>query len=386
MKLATLIYLIGAGVAPAAPLLNSLTVVTAPTGAVVGPLNGYIYDLSNSLSVRADPKSGVGSVIFKLDGAVIRTESTLPYTVAGDSNGVYTAWKPALGAHVLLATPYSASGGQGTAGAPISAGFSVVNRKIPPTPTPTPTITPPPAAMSYAYSEDGNTHDRDDICAFPLAMAIFSASGHAGNVVHVDYCDHFWSTTATQQADMVSVTKVNTTGTWGGFPAGVFYNAYTNTTGAVTHLTSAINAATATKPLTIICAGPMQTVGEAVTASKTSARQYVTLISHSTWNDTHAGVSGPSEGLPAPRYNWTDLASTGVKQIHIKDQNGNINGSYTEYNWLDGTGVPKLQWLWDAGQLANKTNFDCSDAGMVYYAIFGDDNATPTKISSLLAP
>src|SRR4029077_10629529 len=85
---------------PSPPQLSGMTVVTAPSGAVVGAFtNGYSYDIGNSLSVRADPLSGVASVVFKLDGKVIRKENMVPYAVAGDNNGTYTAWRPAVGDH-----------------------------------------------------------------------------------------------------------------------------------------------------------------------------------------------------------------------------------------------------------------------------------------------
>jgi len=124
-----------------------MTVVTAPAGTVVAPFtNGYVYDLSKSLTVRADPKSAVVSVVFKLDGTQIRIESAAPYVVSGNSGSVYNVWKPAVGNHTLTATPYSASGGKGTAGQAVSVTFSVVNSLPTPTPTatPTPTVTPTP--------------------------------------------------------------------------------------------------------------------------------------------------------------------------------------------------------------------------------------------------
>ena len=62
-----------------------MTLVTAPTGSSVGAFsNGTVYDLKNSLSVRAEPISGVASVIFKLDGAFLRTENYRPYVAAGN--------------------------------------------------------------------------------------------------------------------------------------------------------------------------------------------------------------------------------------------------------------------------------------------------------------
>ncbi len=113
---------------PGGPKLASLTVVTAPGGTTVAPFsNGYSYDEKNNRSVRADPQSGVGSVVFKLDGNVIYTENVAPYAVVGDNNGAYNTWKPALGSHTLVATPYSAKNGGGTAGTPITVSFSAVN-------------------------------------------------------------------------------------------------------------------------------------------------------------------------------------------------------------------------------------------------------------------
>src|ERR1700730_1386006 len=127
---------------PGAPQLSGMTVVTAPGGAVVAPFtNGYSYSSSSNLSVRADPVSGVVSVIFTLDGTLIRTENTIPYSVAGDNNGSYTAWRPSVGNHTLVATPFSATGGTGTAGTPVTVTFTAVNNA---TPTPTPTVTPTP--------------------------------------------------------------------------------------------------------------------------------------------------------------------------------------------------------------------------------------------------
>ena len=106
-----------------------MTVVTAPGGATVAPFtNGYTYDLKNSRSVRANPVSGTGvrSVRFKLDGTLVRIENDVPYAVASDNNGSYTAWRPAVGNHTLVATPYSGTNGKGTAGTPVSVSFKVV--------------------------------------------------------------------------------------------------------------------------------------------------------------------------------------------------------------------------------------------------------------------
>jgi hypothetical protein len=76
------------------------------------------------LSVRADPVSGVASVTFKLDGTLIRTENVVPYSVAGDNNGSYTAWRPAAGNHTLVATPFSKTNATGISGMPVTVSFT----------------------------------------------------------------------------------------------------------------------------------------------------------------------------------------------------------------------------------------------------------------------
>ncbi|MBA3830919.1 MAG: hypothetical protein H0X34_03300 [Chthoniobacterales bacterium] len=240
------------------------------------------------------------------------------------------------------------------------------------------------AGPRYAYSCDGNIHDRDDICALPVSLAMLSASGNAPNLVHLDYNDHFWQTVSAQEADETVSATVNTAKSWAGFDSSVFFNARTDVNAAVAHLAQAINDSTAANPLTIIAAGPMQTIGMALAASKQSARQFVVVISHSEWNDVHSKSFGPGEGLTGTLYDWPDLGVLGATLIHIKDQNANINGDYATYSWLDDATQPKLKWLWDRGQVAAKSKFDCSDAGMTYYALTGDDNATPDKVKTML--
>src|SRR5205807_1284245 len=118
--------------------------------------HGTVYDLKNSLSVRAEPVSGVASVIFKLDGAFLRTENYRPYSAGGNKNGgAYYAWRPTVGGHTLTAIPYSENEGKGVAGTPLSVSFTAINSALTSsakpivsptaTPSPTPTIVVTPA-------------------------------------------------------------------------------------------------------------------------------------------------------------------------------------------------------------------------------------------------
>lgn len=115
------------------PQLQSLELIDASNSQVISALtNGMTINLAvtgSQLSVNAVPASGVASVRFNLDSGVInRVENSAPYALNGDSGGTFTPWTPSLGGHILVVTPYSASGGSGTAGNPITVNFTVTQQ------------------------------------------------------------------------------------------------------------------------------------------------------------------------------------------------------------------------------------------------------------------
>eukprot|EP00172_Hildenbrandia_rubra_P000746 Plantae.Rhodophyta-Hildenbrandia_rubra.ctg1412.p2 GENE.Plantae.Rhodophyta-Hildenbrandia_rubra.ctg1412~~Plantae.Rhodophyta-Hildenbrandia_rubra.ctg1412.p2 ORF type:complete len:1364 (+),score=308.33 Plantae.Rhodophyta-Hildenbrandia_rubra.ctg1412:7341-11432(+) len=87
-----------------------LVVVDAVTDKDFGPLvdGGKFADgeLPEEISLRADVKQVAGaknSVTFYVDGKAVRTESSVPYAIAGDSKGSYRTWNaPAGGATVKV--------------------------------------------------------------------------------------------------------------------------------------------------------------------------------------------------------------------------------------------------------------------------------------------
>jgi hypothetical protein len=86
---------------------------------------------AQNLNIRANTSPAtVGSVVFALTGTQTRnqTETGLPYALFGDVSGNYNSWIPAVGSYILKATPFSASGGGGTAGTPLIINFNVINQ------------------------------------------------------------------------------------------------------------------------------------------------------------------------------------------------------------------------------------------------------------------
>ncbi|RYZ49603.1 MAG: hypothetical protein EOO14_20410, partial [Chitinophagaceae bacterium] len=117
-----------------APVVNSFTLVNASNEQDLMTLtNNAVLNLgtlsSTALNVRANA-GNAASVKMVLSGAQSKTiiENVVPFALYGDANGNYNAWTPVVGSYTLTATPYSATGAKGTAGAPLAINFTVTNQ------------------------------------------------------------------------------------------------------------------------------------------------------------------------------------------------------------------------------------------------------------------
>lgn len=114
--------------------VSSFTLVNADTDTDIKTLNdGDVLNLAtlptSNLSVRANPSTTVGSIVFELSGAQTKkqVESIPVYALYGNTGNDYNPWVPALGSYNLKATPYTGSGGTGTVGVALQINFSVIN-------------------------------------------------------------------------------------------------------------------------------------------------------------------------------------------------------------------------------------------------------------------
>jgi hypothetical protein len=109
--------------------ITSWTLVDAQSNQDIGPLkDGDSVDrakVEGTVSVRADVSRDVRSVRFDVDGRTSRTESTAPFSVAGDTEGNYNAWRITPGTHTLKATPFSQAGAKGEPGKTLEITFTV---------------------------------------------------------------------------------------------------------------------------------------------------------------------------------------------------------------------------------------------------------------------
>jgi prepilin-type processing-associated H-X9-DG protein len=124
------------GVAPELSLAG-LTLIDPTMDRAISPLvHGQTIDLAevgSRINVRADvapglPAGAVASVRFNLDGeADYRIENTAPYALAGNTGEDYHSWKPRLGTHTLVVTPYGGDGATGEQGRSHLVNFTVID-------------------------------------------------------------------------------------------------------------------------------------------------------------------------------------------------------------------------------------------------------------------
>ncbi|MCG8697058.1 MAG: hypothetical protein MI922_03320, partial [Bacteroidales bacterium] len=81
-----------------------------------------------------------------------------------------------------------------------------------------------------ALSHDGNAHDKDDILAAPMALALIAEAGVKSKFVHMDYSNHIWGNDGNQNSLMNQ--SVNGACNQWGMPKSKCINAKDNLNGA----------------------------------------------------------------------------------------------------------------------------------------------------------
>ena len=241
-----------------------------------------------------------------------------------------------------------------------------------------------------AYSADGNGHNLDDIGATPLGLALLRQAGLQDKVVHYDYNSHVWgSNPQTEQMTASALEGANRFG----FDSNVFINAVENPNRAHDSLAGAINASTAEDPLFIVVAGPMDVACKGILKSKEEKRKHVVVISHSQWNNMHrytesdciATEDQDEIAVPLHRINnnTRDIRETGVWFDQIESQGKGLGApDIKEYVWLKNSSDANLKWTYDRIKLALTGKPNPSDAGMIFYLITGNENATPAILNN----
>jgi predicted amidohydrolase len=233
-----------------------------------------------------------------------------------------------------------------------------------------------------AYSCDGNHNDPDDWISSAVALAIFAQAGLKDRLVHCDYnCilplnDPEWERT---HADSVlgAVERY-------GYDRARFHDCRKELDRAVASIARAINDSSAENPLYYILAGPMEVPFLGIQKADPAKRKFVYCISHSIWNDGYS-----------TRYKYTHTKRSVIEQdIHWVQVRGQQRLSTSPYgraalpeewqpfHWMRDSKDARLRWLWDRMLLSTRP--DCSDAGMAWFVVTGDESADPAKLKALL--
>jgi hypothetical protein len=261
-------------------------------------------------------------------------------------------------------------------------------------------------------SSDGNEHDHDDWAATPLSLAVLSAAGLQDKLALYTYSDHIWGS---NQEHPTSDSGINSyehmresalgAKSWFGFGNTRFVCAVDNAEVAYIAIRDEINKSSADDPLFIIAAGPMQVVGEGINRADASKRQFVTLISHSNWNNVHS--DRPSRDYWDVHTGWTfNEISTNfsaeeggsLKCVLISDQNGGVDyeglmAPIAKFDWLkDPIEIKKgafkdgsLGWLYSRLNTCIKNgNIDASDAGMIVWFLTGNEKTDPKMAHEIM--
>lgn len=252
-----------------------------------------------------------------------------------------------------------------------------------------------------AISSDGNEHDEDDWAATPMSLALLASKGLQDQLVVYTFSDHTWGSNKEKPGAAEQMREsAFLGGSKFGFKKTKFIEAVAAPNFAVIELTKQINKSSEKDPLTIIAAGPMDVVGDALNEADSVKLKFVRLISHSTWNDEHA--DNPYEWEKHEGWTWAELqekfASKGLQFDHITDQNGGadyegLKTNSAKYDWLknspkkDTKPYGKGSWNWLYGRLeaAQKgEEFDPSDAGMIVYLLTGKQKTSPEDLREIM--
>jgi hypothetical protein len=229
-----------------------------------------------------------------------------------------------------------------------------------------------------AMSADGNQHDNDDWASAPMALAILAHRNLQPNLVHYDYNDHIWDSSEEHLQNMTA--SVQEGGQRFGFDMTRFYDDTdpTQLEAGTQNLVKEINASTEQDQLSIVLAGPVETVWMALDAADPEARTHVECITHGedSFNQTHA--KDEHDG-----HDYEDLIDLGCERVEIPDQNSGMGPVDMEFwDFLQDSGDDNWEWLHSRLDLVG--NGDISDAGMVFYAITDEQDADRSEVKDYL--
>lgn len=230
-----------------------------------------------------------------------------------------------------------------------------------------------------AISADGNA-DPDDVGATPAGLAMLAEVGLQDLLVHYHVNSQVWGRAGNPKNQKMRDSAFGSADRMG-FDRAEFFDALPEfqadgPNNVVTRdLAADINASSANDQLLIVAAGPMEVIYQAVKLANPNKRDFVKVLTHSSANDNNTG-----DGSGHTR---SDIEKLGVEFIDIRDQNRGFSThkDFGPWSWMKNSDA-NWQWVYQRMQAGSKA--DISDAGMVYYALTGDENGDISKLRSFI--
>ena len=234
-----------------------------------------------------------------------------------------------------------------------------------------------------AWSCDGNHNDEDDWAASPAALAIFAEFGVKDRLVHFDYNNILPKTNPEWEKEH----EISISGAIEryGYNRALFHDCRRNLDAAVASIARAIDESSASNPLYFVLAGPMEVPYLGIQKSDPAKRRFVYCISHSRWND------GFQRGYTFT-HNKRAVIPSGIRWIQISDQNRGLSTGpfgrphtdeeWAPWLWMRDSPVEPVRFLWERMRATKRA--DCSDSGMAYFLMTGDEHADIAKLRRVI--
>ena len=224
---------------------------------------------------------------------------------------------------------------------------------------------------------DGNNNDPDDIAAIPVAALFTVAAGRE------DDTTVFYGNNLSEKND--GAARANAMDNSGEFAASLGIETHDYQDGILDTTNKLIEILESGEKVLLIEGGPMEATYRAMEGIDPKFFDNITLISHSDWNERRAvkeiDTDGVNDGKIEAR-NWNDLKEDfpELTFVDIADQNGGPNNQQgffnTNWTWMDSSEVSLIQQARDVMDVAgNRKKNDPSDAGMLFFALTGDETA-----------
>jgi hypothetical protein len=238
-----------------------------------------------------------------------------------------------------------------------------------------------------AYSADGNNRDRDDLFASAVTIAMFKAFGVTDQVVHFDYN----SILGEDDPEYLKVHEESVLGAAKrfGLAQKVIFNDSRELDAAIRSIRDAVNASSEADPLYFVIAGPMEVPWRGINAAQPDKRKHVYCISHTVWNDLFFWDTGNKQLTHHRR----DLIDLGINWVQILNQQG--LGTCPEpkhgpcpqekwalWDWMRDSRNADVAWLYERLEAMGRP--DCSDSGMLYFLLTGNEQPTVQDLNQLL--